>query len=242
MRRNWTQWLGTIAVAGAVACSRQQQDLDFAAQREALVREFIAARGIQDPQVLSAMRKVPRHKFVPAAVVAAAYSDRPLSIGYGQTISQPYVVALMTELAHTGAHERCLEVGTGSGYQAAVLAEICKVVYSMEYIPELAKFAEGNLRKLGYGPDRVQLRTGDGYAGWPAAAPFDAIIVTAAPDRVPAPLLEQLAVGGALVIPVGPAGGVQVLERWTRSRVGTGAGAFQHEAVSPVRFVPLLGH
>ena len=151
--------------------------------------------------MLRALRRVPRHRFVPDDVSDAAYEDRPLPIGHGQTISQPAVVAVMSAAVAPKATDRCLEIGTGSGYQAAVLAELCARVYSIEYVHELARFGEKNLRATGYGSDRVALRTGDGYRGWPDAAPFHVIVVTAAPERVPAPLLEQLAQGGRLVIP-----------------------------------------
>src|SRR5690606_2583450 len=185
--------------------------------------------------------KVPRHLFVPEAFRELSYRDRPLPIGHGQTISQPFVVARMSEVADVQPHETCLEVGTGSGYQAAVLAELCKKVYSIEYLPEVAKLGAEQLRGAGYGAERVALRVGDGYGGWAEAAPFDAILVTAAPEQVPAPLLEQLAVGGKLVIPVGPTDGEQVLERWTRTRPGAEPSAFVRERLMGVRFVPFLG-
>jgi protein-L-isoaspartate(D-aspartate) O-methyltransferase len=187
------------------------------------------------------LRRVPRHRFVPGDVAGSAYENRPLSIGHGQTISQPSVVAVMTAAVRPEASSRCLEIGTGSGYQAAVLAEVCEKVYSIEYIAPLARFAEKNLRSTGYGPERVMLRTGDGYAGWPEAAPFDAIVVTAAPERVPKPLLEQLAVGGRLVIPVGPEHAIQHLELYERTSTGLGEGAFAIRTLMAVRFVPFLG-
>lgn len=191
--------------------------------------------------MLAALRRVPRHRFVPAEVVDAAYENRPLPIGHGQTISQPSVVAVMTAAVRPSAEARCLEIGTGSGYQAAVLAEVCDQVYSIEYLAPLARFAEQNLRSAGYGPERVRLRTGDGYVGWPEAAPFDAILVTAAPERVPKPLLEQLAVGGRLVIPVGPEHATQHLELHERKSPGFGEGAFVTTTLMAVRFVPFLG-
>lgn len=209
-------------------------------EREALVRA-LAAEGVKDEAVLRAMRTVPRHAFVEGEWASEAYANRPLPIPGNQTISQPYVVAFMTEVARPAASSRCLEIGTGSGYQAAVLAELCGRTYSIEYLPEVARFGERNLRTLGYGPDRVSLRVGDGYAGWKEAAPFDVVLVTAAPERVPQPLLDQLAVGGRLVIPVGPTGGVQSLELWTRVREGGGEGAFRTEKLLPVRFVPFAG-
>ncbi len=210
-------------------------------ERERVVREDIAGRDIRDERVLAALRKVPRHAFVPELARGDAYADRPLPIGFGQTISQPYVVAFMTEAAKPSASDRCLEIGTGSGYQAAVLAEVCKKTYSIEYLPEVARQGETNLRSLGYGSARVELRTGDGYRGWPEAAPFDVIVVTAAPERVPQPLLDQLAVGGRLVIPVGPRAGAQELERWTRVAKGAGPDALRKQRLMSVRFVPFLG-
>jgi protein-L-isoaspartate(D-aspartate) O-methyltransferase len=209
--------------------------------RERMVRDDIAGRDVRDQRVLAAMRKVPRHAFVPEASRDLAYADRPLPIGHGQTISQPYIVAFMSEAAAPRPTDRCLEIGTGSGYQAAVLAELCRKTHSIEYLPEVARRGESNLRALGYGPDRVELRTGDGYRGWPEAAPFDVVLVTAAPERVPRPLLEQLAMGGRLVIPVGSTGGAQELERWTRTGAGQAADAFERKRLMSVRFVPFLG-
>jgi len=200
--------------------------------RERMVRTQLQARGIADPRVLAAMRKVPRHEFVPADLAARAYEDSALPIGHDQTISQPYVVALMTELAQLGPDGRVLEIGTGSGYQAAVLAEVAKEVYSIEILEPLAIRAEATLRRLGY--ERVHVRRGDGYRGWPDAAPFDAILVTAAPDTVPPPLLEQLAPGGRLVIPVGR--NRQTLEVHRRTADGITV-----ERSVPVAFVPMTG-
>jgi protein-L-isoaspartate(D-aspartate) O-methyltransferase len=211
------------------------------AERERLVREALEAEGIRDPLVLAAMRRVPRHAFVPADVQREAYADRPLPIGSGQTISQPYIVAFMTQAVAPRRDSKCLEIGTGSGYQAAVLAEICARTFSIEYLPELARFGERNLRRLGYGPERVRLRVGDGYRGWPQEAPFDAILVTAAPDHVPQPLLDQLAVGGRLVIPVGPDSDGQDLERYTRVGAGAAPASWSRQRLIGVRFVPFLG-
>jgi protein-L-isoaspartate(D-aspartate) O-methyltransferase len=171
------------------------------AARNRMVEEQIAARGIQDPRLLRAMRKVPRHALVPKDVRAQAYADWPVPIGEGQTISQPYIVAYMTEQLALKGGERVLEVGTGSGYQAAVLAELAAEVYTIEIVPALGKRAAGDLARLGY--KNITVRVGDGYRGWPEKAPFDAILVTAAPPEVPAPLLEQLKPGGRLVLPVG---------------------------------------
>ena len=185
----------------------------FAAQRAAMVRDQIAARGVTDPAVLEAMRNVPRHRFVPPEYRAQSYADHPLPIGYGQTISQPYIVALMTENLNVKPGDKVLEIGTGSGYQAAVLAELDLEVYSIEIIPELAQRAQKTLEEAGC---EVEVKQGDGYFGWEEHAPFDAIIVTAAPDHVPQPLVRQLKDGGALVIPVGPQGAYQTLWQFTR--------------------------
>jgi protein-L-isoaspartate(D-aspartate) O-methyltransferase len=209
-------------------------------EREEMVRVQIEARGIEDERVLEAMRTVPRHRFVPARVRHLAYSDGPLPIAGDQTISQPYIVAFMTEAAQLEPGERCLEIGTGSGYQTAVLAELCAEVYSVEYLPEVAAFGRHNLEELGYLRRGVQLRVADGYSGWPEQAPFDVILVAAAPARVPRPLLQQLSPRGRLVIPVGPER-EQNLELWTRQRPGDDEGAFARELLFGVRFVPFLG-
>ena len=200
--------------------------------REAMVTTQIATRGITDPQVLAAMREVPRHLFVPAAQRAHAYEDRALPVGEHQTISQPYIVALMTQLARVEPGEKVLEVGTGSGYQAAILARMGAAVYTVEIIPALAHRARTTLDSLGY--RNIVYRVGDGYRGWPEAAPFGAILVTAAPDHVPQPLVDQLAVGGRLVIPVGAA--MQKLMVITRTADGT-----RREEIIPVQFVPMTG-
>lgn len=211
-----------------------------AAEREEMVERQLVAEGVRDARVLDALRKVPRHLFVPPALEAEAYVDGPLPIVGGQTISQPYIVAFMTEAADLSSGERCLEIGTGSGYQAAVLSELCAETFSIEYLPEVAAFGRSNLERAGYA-DRVALRVGDGYRGWPEQAPFDAILVTAAPPVVPEPLLAQLAEGGRLVIPVGPEGGHQRLERWTRRGPGNTKSAFARETLLGVQFVPFLG-
>jgi protein-L-isoaspartate(D-aspartate) O-methyltransferase len=232
------------APSGPAASSRAVDAGAFAerrAERDRMVREDIEERGVKDASVLAAMRRVPRHRFVPPASRHMAYEDYPLPIGEGQTISQPYIVAVMTEAASPGPQDKCLEIGTGSGYQAAVLAEICGKTFSIEYLPAVARLGEQNLRRLGYGPDRVSLRVGDGFRGWPEQAPFKVIVVTAAPEVVPAPLLDQLALGGRLVIPVGPQAGGQELERWTRVRAGSGRDSFRVEHLMGVRFVPFLG-
>jgi len=201
-------------------------------QREQMVATQIEALGIKDPLVLKAMREVPRHVFVPEQLTQHAYEDRPLPIGEAQTISQPYIVALMTELARVQPASKVLEVGTGSGYQAAVLAALGAQVYTIEIIPVLAERARADLETLGYRD--IQYRVGDGYRGWPEAAPFDAVIVTAAPDHVPQPLVDQLKVGGRLVIPVGDR--LQRLMVITRTAEGV-----RTEEITPVRFVPMTG-
>jgi protein-L-isoaspartate(D-aspartate) O-methyltransferase len=204
----------------------------FAAQRVEMVERQIAARGVEDRRVLAAMTAVPRHEFVPSAEVERAYSDGPLPIGFGQTISQPYIVALMTELAQVRQGDKVLEIGTGSGYQAAVLAELTDRVYSVEIVPELARGAAERLRRAGYTSARV--RDADGYFGWERHAPFDAILVTAAPDHVPPPLIRQLREGGRMVIPVGQPGSYQTL--WRIRKTG---GTVVSENVTGVAFVPL---
>lgn len=202
--------------------------------RQDLISTAIEARGIQDQAVLRAMRAVPRHEFVPQEFRSQAYEDHPLPIGYGQTISQPYIVAWMTELLDLQPGEKVLEIGTGSGYQAAVLAELGFVeVYSIEIVPELAERATSDLARLGYKVTTIQA---DGYYGWPQAAPFDAIIVTAAPDHLPGPLLEQLAEGGRIVIPIGPVGGFQSLWKFVFE-----GGELKGYNMGGVRFVPFTG-
>ena len=201
-------------------------------EREQMVRDTIEAKGIHDPRVLAAMRRVPRHELVPAALQARAYDDNALAIGHEQTISQPYIVAAMTEAAHVGPGKRVLEIGTGSGYQTAVLAELGADVYSIEILEPLGKRAAADLARLGY--TGIHLRIGDGYRGWPEAAPFDAIVVTAAPLEVPQPLVDQLAVGGRLVIPIGKDD--QVLKVVTRTATGV-----KSETLFGVRFVPMTG-
>lgn len=208
-------------------------DADFAELRMRMVESQIAARGVRDQRVLQAMRTVPRHLFVPENLQGAAYDDSPLPIGHGQTISQPYIVAVMTECLRLKGGERVLEVGTGSGYQAAVLATLVDSVFSVEIVGPLANEARERLRRLGY--KNVVVRQGDGYRGWPEKAPFDAIIVTAAPDHVPQPLIDQLKVGGRMVIPVGSI--YQELIVLTKQ----GERKVHEESVLPVRFVPMTG-
>ncbi len=209
-----------------------QQEREFEHRRAAMVREQIEGEGIPDTTVLGAMSRVPRHRFVPQEFLEYAYADRPLPIGHDQTISQPYIVGLMTELLALKKGDRVLEIGTGSGYQAAVLAEIADSVWSIEIIEPLAISARERLQQLGYG--RVNLRWGDGYLGWPEHAPFDGIIVTAAAERIPGPLLQQLKEGGRMVIPVGAAFSIQNL-----ILVEKRGGAITQRSVAAVRFVPL---
>jgi protein-L-isoaspartate(D-aspartate) O-methyltransferase len=206
----------------------------FADLRERMVAEQIASRDVREARVLAAMRDVPRHLFVPPDLQLQAYDDRPLPIGYNQTISQPYIVALMTQLARPGTGDRALEVGTGSGYQAAVLSRLVSHVHTIEIVEPLARDAEQRLKKAGY--TNVTVRAGDGYAGWPEVAPFDIIMVTAAPDHVPAPLLAQLKPGGRLVVPVGPVTAIQELQLIEKDNEGRP----RTTRIAPVRFVPLV--
>jgi len=207
-------------------------DLLYREAREGMVRDGIVGYGITAPEVIDAIGKVPRHQFVPADYVSQAYENHPLPIGYGQTISQPYIVALMTQELDLNEGGKVLEIGTGSGYQAAVLAELGADVYTIEIIQPLAESADALLESLGY--ENILVRHGDGYWGWEEHAPFDAIIVTAAPDHVPQALLQQLEIGGSLIIPVGPVGGYQELWKITRA----GEDQFQSASLGGVRFVP----
>jgi protein-L-isoaspartate(D-aspartate) O-methyltransferase len=210
-------------------------------ERKALFDRVLEETGTDGARVRRALLCVPRHRFVPKALRPLAYTNRPLPIGHGQTISQPAVVAVMSAAVAPEPGDRCLELGTGSGYQTAVLAELCAEVYSIEYVAELAQAAEQRLRAAGYGPDRVKLRCGDGFSGWPEAAPFQVILVTAAPEQMPAPLLAQLAMGGRLLAPLGREDSVQTLELWRRTGAGNGPEAFARETLMPVRFVPFVG-
>jgi protein-L-isoaspartate(D-aspartate) O-methyltransferase len=205
---------------------------DFKAMREKMVETQIKARGVKDPRVLSALLKVERHRFVPDKYLGSAYSDQPLPIGEGQTISQPYIVALMTELLELKGNDKVLEIGTGSGYQAAILAELAREVYTIEIIEPLASTARERLSELGY--QNVKVKAGDGYLGWPEVAPFDAIIVTAAPDHIPKPLIEQLKEGGRMVLPVGTF--TQELKKIVKR-----SGRMETIDVIPVLFVPMTG-
>jgi len=226
------RWTLLSAVIGAPLAAA---DDDYAIARTRMVEQQLSSpwRGITSPSVLKAMASVPRHEFVPEAMQRHAYEDRPLPIGYGQTISQPYVVAFMTEKLAPRASDRVLEIGTGSGYQAAILAGLVHEVYSIEIVEALAQRAANDLTRLGYG--NVRVRHGDGYQGWPAAAPFDAIIVTCAPDHVPQPLVDQLKEGGRMVIPVGDHGAQNLFLLTKRGQ------RLQREAILPVRFVPMTG-
>ncbi len=221
-------------VASAPSPPRASTPDPYAEDRERMVEYDIRSRGVTDSEVLRAMQTVPRHEFVPDEYLDMAYSDRPLPIDYGQTISQPYIVALMTELLELKRGDKVLEIGTGSGYQAAILAEITDQVYTVEIIPGLAESASQRLLRLGY--DDIHTLNADGYYGWGEYAPYDAIIVTAAPDHVPQPLINQLKEGGRMVIPVGPVGWVQTL--WLVTKVG---GEVEFHNKGGVTFVPLTG-
>lgn len=213
----------------------RRDSTDYADQREQMVRRQLEARGIEDEAVLRAMRTVPRHEFVPAGDRTLAYADQPLSIGAGQTISQPFIVALMTELLHVRRGARVLEVGCGSGYQAAVFDEMGCEVFALEVVPELVRRATERLRRLGY--TKVRVRCADGFQGWPEEGPYDGIILTCAPSEIPSPLLEQLASGARLVAPVGSPSGTQWL-----TVAGRTADGIQTRRVEPVRFVPMTGN
>jgi protein-L-isoaspartate(D-aspartate) O-methyltransferase len=205
---------------------------EYSFERRKMVSQQIIRRGVSDKKVLDAMRKVHRHEFVPEDMKPRAYEDNPLPIGEDQTISQPYIVAVMTELLGLKGGEKVLEIGTGSGYQAAVLAEIADEVYTIEIIESLAKSADERLKRLGY--NNITVKYGDGYKGWKEHAPFDAVIVTAAPDHIPQPLVDQLKVGGRMVIPVGKF--YQELKLLTKTEDG-----IKEKNMLPVRFVPMTG-
>jgi protein-L-isoaspartate(D-aspartate) O-methyltransferase len=217
--------LSSCAAAGAQAPA-------MTGEWNAMVDDQVADRGVRDRDVLAAMRKVPRHRFVPPELASRAYDDTPLPIGHGQTISQPYIVGYMSELLDVEPNHRVLEIGTGSGYQAAVLGELAGSVYTIEIVPALAASASATLKSLNY--TNVQVRSGDGYAGWPEHAPFDRILVTAAPEQVPAPLVEQLAAGGRLVAPVG-----RQNAQWITVIEKTPTGVVERRTI-PVRFVPFV--
>jgi len=230
--RQFSQWL-LVATLAATACGQRPTPAsDFGAERQRMVQQQLKGRGIKDERVLAAMGKVPREAFVPPESRAASYEDGPLPIGYDQTISQPYIVAFMTEQLRLKPSDRVLEIGTGSGYQAAILAELVSEIYSVEIVEPLARAAEVTLKRLGY--KNVHVKIGDGYKGWPEAAPFDAIIVTCAPDKVPQPLTDQLKDGGRMVIPVGGrfAQELYLLEKKN--------GQLRESVTLAVRFVPML--
>ncbi|MEX2264956.1 MAG: protein-L-isoaspartate(D-aspartate) O-methyltransferase [Bryobacteraceae bacterium] len=220
-------WLAAALVLGA-------QDQPYYAQRTRMVSEQIAVRGIKNPAVLKVMRETPREQFIPPAVRELAYEDRPVPIGYGQTISQPYIVAFMTEMLDIKTDQRVLEIGTGSGYQAAILSPLAKEVYTIEIVTELAKSASLTLNRLGY--KNVSVREGDGYKGWPEKAPFERIILTAAPTELPKALTDQLKPGGKLLAPIGGPSSVQEL----RVVEKTADGKIISRPVLPVRFVPMV--
>lgn len=216
-------------VAGVAAQQPSREEAVFRARRAAMVDDQIRPRGVTDAAVLDAMRTVPRHLFVPESLRHEAYTDRPLPIGNDQTISQPFIVAYMTAALEVSPADDVLEIGTGSGYQAAVLSRLARTVYTVEIVPELARRAGATLKALGY--SNVHVREGDGYAGWPGHAPFERIMVTAAPAAVPQPLIDQLATGGRMVIPVGDR------EQWMTLIEKTPRGIVQRRTI-PVRFVP----
>jgi protein-L-isoaspartate(D-aspartate) O-methyltransferase len=205
---------------------------ELARLRESMVRDQLQARDITDEHVLAAMLKVPRHDFVPLSLIGSAYDDNALPLSLGQTISQPYIVAFMTQAMQLKGNERVLEIGTGSGYQAAVLAEIAQEVYTVEILDELSQRAAGTLQTLGY--RNIHFKVGDGYQGWPEYAPYDCVIVTAAPDHVPQPLVDQLKIGGRMIIPVG---------RFEQNLllIEKGASGISRRSTIPVRFVPMTG-
>jgi protein-L-isoaspartate(D-aspartate) O-methyltransferase len=231
MRPLW-QWLAVAVLAVGGCGQKAPPPFDFAKQRQLMVQQQLVTRGINDARVLGAMAKVPREEFVPPDSRSASYEDGPLPIGYGQTISQPYIVAFMTEQLRPKPSDRVLEVGTGSGYQAAILADLVSDVYSIEIAEPLAKNAEATLQRLGC--KNVHLKIGDGYEGWPEEAPFDAIVVTCAPDKVPQPLVDQLKDGARMIIPVGDrfAQQLYLLEKKN--------GQLKQSATLPVRFVPMV--
>ncbi len=239
--RFWVHLLAVGVFSGGILLGGQSEE-NFRKLREEMVRDQIASDrwtgsdAVRDPHVLAAMRQTPRHRFVPPEEVPYAYEDRPLPIGYGQTISQPYIVAKMTELAAPNKEDRALEIGTGSGYQAAVLSPLVAEVFTIEIIEPLGAAAKERLRALGY--RNIEVRVGDGYYGWPEKAPFDIILVTAAANQIPPPLIAQLKPGGRMVIPVGNPFQAQTLLLVTKGQKGPRD--IQVRSIMPVAFVPLV--
>ena len=232
--RKLSPWL-VVAVLAVTGCHKKAaSSSEFAAEREKMVQEQLKPRGIHDERVLAAMAKVPREAFVPENMRAQSYADSPLPIGHDQTISQPFIVAYMTEQLRLQPTDRVLEIGTGSGYQAAVLAELAKDVYTIEIVEPLAKDASARLAQLGY--NNAHAKVGDGFQGWPEVAPFDAIIVTCAPDKVPQPLTQQLKEGGRMIIPVGT--GMMDQQLYLLEKKD---GELAQRAILPVRFVLMAG-
>ena len=231
MRPNWLSVLLASVMACADTASEQSRRPGEEASRAEMVETQLRRRDIKDPAVLDAMRRVPRHEFVPENLRQRAYDDGPLPIGGGQTISQPYIVAYMTQAIEPARTDRVLEIGTGSGYQADVLAELVKTVYTIEIVPSLAASSSALLKRLGY--TNINARQGDGYAGWPDAAPFDKILVTAAPERIPQALVDQLKVGGIMAVPVGR--GFQTMTIVRKTATGTVT-----KETLDVRFVPMI--
>jgi protein-L-isoaspartate(D-aspartate) O-methyltransferase len=231
---SWLLFLGAACASSRVESENGASNTALVEDARArMVKDQLEARGIRDARVLAAMREVPRHQFVPADVIREAYDDTPLPIGHDQTISQPYIVALMTELARPTATDRALEIGTGSGYQAAVLSRVVGQVFTIEYVPALARSAAKVLAKY----PNIVVREGDGYGGWPEHGPYDIILVTAAPETLPPALVDQLAPGGRLVIPIGATATTQELKLIQKRADGT----VTSESITPVRFVPLVG-
>ncbi len=230
MRKNTTTYIATLFILVYASCTGEGVT-SMERLRELMVKNQIEARGVTDQKVLDAMRKVERHKFVPGQQAGSAYEDHPLPIGHGQTISQPYIVALMTELCGLNGTQRVLEIGTGSGYQAAILSLLAKEVYSIEIVKSLGLSARQKLKELGY--NNVEILIGDGYNGWPEKAPFDVIMLTASPPQIPTTLIDQLADGGVLVAPEGDF--AQELVKITKRN-----GKISKKTVSYVRFVPMV--
>jgi protein-L-isoaspartate(D-aspartate) O-methyltransferase len=234
MMRGITQYLVAAALVATSACHKQPASTsEFAAERQKMVEQQLRPRGIRDQRVLDAMTKVPREEFVPENVRAQAYADSALPIGHDQTISQPFIVAFMTEQLRLQPGDRVLEIGTGSGYHTAVLAELVKNVYTIEIVEPLAKEASARLARLDY--NNAHVKVGDGFQGWPEVAPFDAIIVTCAPDKVPPPLTAQLKDGGRMIVPVGSGIDQQLFLLEKKN------GELAQTAILPVRFVPMMG-